>query len=138
MRVLGLALSVITLLTLGAGCASTSSEQPRLDGTSWRLTGWAEPEPIPASATITAEFSDGRVAGSAGVNRYNASVTSGTYGSFAIEAPITTKMAGPADATAAEQAFLARLQAATSYRIDDDSLVIDDADGASSLTFTRA
>jgi heat shock protein HslJ len=137
MRVLGLALSVV-LLSLGAGCGGSSSQQPPLDGTSWRLTSWAGPDPIPAAATITAEFTDGRVAGSAGVNRYNASVTSGTDGSFAIDAPITTKMAGPPDVTAAEQAYLARLQAATSYRIDDHSLVIDDADGASSLTFTRA
>lgn len=137
MRILSLALSVV-ILTLGSGCGGTASQQPRLDGTSWRLTSWAEPDPIPASATITAEFTDGRVAGSAGVNRYNASVTTGTDGSFAVDAPITTKMAGPADATAAERAYLARLQAATSYRIDHDTLVINDADGATSLTFARA
>lgn len=138
MRVLALALTVLALLTAGAGCADTASEQPRLDGTSWRLTSWAEPDPLPSTVDITADFTDGRVSGSAGVNRYNASVTSGVDGSFAIDAPITTKMAGPADATAAERAYLARLQAATSYRIDDDTLVIDDADGATSLTFARA
>jgi hypothetical protein len=35
-------------------------------------------------------------------------------------------------------AYLKRLQAATSYRIEGDTLVINDADGQSSLTFTRA
>ena len=84
------------------------------------------------------QFTDGRVAGNAGVNRYNASVTAGPDGSLAVDPPISTKMAGPADATAAEQAFLARLQSATSYRVVDDSLMIEDADGQSSLTFTRA
>lgn len=138
MRALVLALTVVGLLTVGAGCSGTPEEQPGLDGTSWRLTGWAEPEPLPSAVTITAEFADGRVTGSAGVNRYNASVTSGKDGSFALDAPITTKMAGPADATAAEQAYLARLQSATSYRVDGDTLVVDDADGQSSLTFTRA
>lgn len=137
MRAVALALTVLALLAAGAGCAGTANEQPRLDGTSWRLTSWAEPDPLPSSVTITAEFTDGRVSGSAGVNRYNASVSSGVDGSFAVDAPITTKMAGPADATAAERAYLARLQAATSYRIDDDTLVIDDADGATSLTFAR-
>lgn len=138
MRLLGLALSVLTLLTLSGGCADTASEQPGLDGTSWHLTGWAEPDPLPRSVSISAEFTDGRVAGNAGVNRYNASVTAGPDGSLAVDPPISTKMAGPADATAAEQAFLARLQSATSYRVVDDSLMIEDADGQSSLTFTRA
>lgn len=126
------------LVVLGAGCGASTTEQPALDGTSWKLTGWAEPDPIPADATITAEFADGRMAGSAGVNRYNAAVTSGTDGAFAVEQAITTKMAGPADAMAAETAFLRRLEAATSYQVDGDTLVIDDADGQTSLTFTRA
>ena len=43
-----------------------------------------------------------------------------------------------ADATAAEIAYLKRLQAATSYGVDGDTLVINDADGQPSLTFTRA
>ena len=109
-----------------------------MDGTSWTLTSWAEPDPIPVSASITAEFAEGRVAGTSGVNRYNASVTSGTDGSFAIDAPISTKMAGPEDAMAAESTYLRRLEAATSYQVDGDTLVINDADGQPSLTFTRA
>jgi len=138
-RVLGLTAVLISLLVLGAGCsAGPSGEEPALDGTSWKLTSWAEPDPLPDSASITAEFADGRVAGTSGVNRYSASVTSGTDGSFAIDAPISTKMAGPEDAMAAESAYLRRLQAATSYRVDGDTLVIDDADGQSSLTFARA
>ncbi|HEY5980050.1 MAG TPA: META domain-containing protein [Microlunatus sp.] len=139
-RVLGLTVVLISLLVLGAGCGSSSpsSAEPALDGTSWTLTSWAEPDPIPESASITAEFADGRVAGTSGVNRYNAAVTSGTDGSFAIDAPISTKMAGPEDAMAAERSYLQRLQAATSYRVDGDTLVINDADGQPSLTFTRA
>ena len=39
---------------------------------------------------------------------------------------------------AAESAYLRRLQAATSYQVDGDTLVLNDADGQSSLTFARA
>jgi heat shock protein HslJ len=133
-----LTVALIWVLLLGAGCEISSSEQPDLDGTTWSLTSWAEPDPIPAGATITAEFPDGRVAGSAGVNRYSAAVTSGTDGSFSIDPAVTTRMAGPADAMAAETAYLERLQAATSYSVDGDTLVINDSDGESSLIFTRA
>jgi heat shock protein HslJ len=137
-RVLGLTVALICLLALGAGCGNgTAGEEPPLDGTRWTLSDWAEPDQIPTSAPITAEFSEGRVAGTSGVNRYSASVTSGPDGSFAVDAPISTKMAGPADAMAAESSYLRRLQAATSYQIDGDTLVIDDADGQPSLTFTR-
>ena len=136
-RLIRLTAVVITLLLLGAGCSS-SKEQPALDGSSWKLTSWAEPDPIPASATITADFADGKVSGSAGVNRYNAAVTSSTDGSFSIGKAATTMMAGPEDAMAAEAAYLKRLQAATSYAVNGDTLVINDADGQSSLTFTRA
>lgn len=130
---------LISLLALGAGCSgSAAGEEPPLDGTRWNLTSWAEPDPIPISATITAEFSEGRVAGNSGVNQYSASVTSSTDGSFAVDAPISTKMAGPEDAMAAESTYLRRLEAATSYQVDGDTLVVNDADGQPSLTFTRA
>lgn len=128
---------LLCMVALGAGCGA-GTEQPDLNGTSWRLTSWAEPDPIPASATITAEFAEDRVSGSAGINRYNAAVAAGSDGSFSVDQPVTTKMAGAEDATAAEMAYLKRLQAATSYRIEGDTLVINDADGQSSLTFTRA
>jgi heat shock protein HslJ len=78
------------------------------------------------------------VAGTAGVNRYSASVGDGTDGSFSVDAPISTKMAGPEDAMAAEKAYLTRLQAATTYRVDGDTLMLADTDGQPSLTFTRA
>ena len=65
-----LRLGAILLLLLGltAACGS-AAQQPALDGTTWKLTAWVEPEPIPGSVTITSEFADGRVAGSSGVNR---------------------------------------------------------------------
>ena len=134
---LALTVVLISLLALGSGCGGSPDEQPALDGSSWQLTAWAEPDPLPASAPVTAEFGDGRVAGTAGVNRYSASVSAGTDGSFSVDAPISTKMAGPEDAMAAEKAYLTRLQAATTYRVDGDTLMLADADGQPSLTFTR-
>lgn len=132
-------LAVILLLLLGLTTAcGASDKQPALDGTSWKLTAWAEPDPIPASVTITAEFTDGRVAGTSGVNRYNGSVESSADGSFAIDRPISTMMAGPEEAMKAEATYLRLIEAATSYAIDGDTLVLNDADGQPSLTFTRA
>ena len=75
--------------------------------------------------------------GNSGVNRYNGSVDSSTDGSFAIDHPVSTMMAGPEDAMKAETTYLTRLQAATSYAIDGDTLVLNDAKGQPSLTFTR-
>ena len=133
----GLTVLVLCAFALSSGC-NASTKQPDLNGTAWQLTSWAEPKPIPASVTITAEFADDRVSGSAGINRYNAGVAAGSDGSFSIDQPVTTKMAGAGDATVAEMAYLKRLQAATSYGVDGDTLVINDADGQPSLTFTRA
>lgn len=137
MHLMRLTVVLISLVVLSAGCSS-SKDQPALDGTSWKLTSWAEPDPIPASATITAEFADGGVSGTSGVNRYRAEVTSSTDGTFSIGPALSTKMAGPEDAMAAETAYLKRLQEATSYTIEGDTLRINDADGQPSLTFTRA
>lgn len=139
MGLLRLTVVLVCLMALGTACGSSGTgEQPTLNGSSWTLTSWAEPTSIPAGVTITAEFTDDRVAGSAGINRYNAAVATGSDGSLSIDQPVTTKMAGAEDATAAELAYLKRLQAATSYQVDGDTLVINDADGQSSLTFTRA
>ncbi|BAK36231.1 hypothetical protein MLP_32170 [Microlunatus phosphovorus NM-1] len=132
-------LGVILLLLLGVTAAcGAPAKQPALDGTNWNLTAWAEPEPIPAGVAITAEFADGRVAGTSGVNRYNGAVESSADGSFAIDRPVSTMMAGPEDAMKAEASYLRRLEEATSYAIDGDTLVLTDADGQPSLTFTRA
>jgi len=133
-----LVLVLCCLIALGTGCSSSSEVQPALNGSSWTLTGWGEPEPIPSDVRITAEFADDRVAGQAGVNRYSAGVTSNGDGAFGVQAPITTKMAGPPEAMAAEQAYLRRLEDATAYRVDGNTLVLHDGEGQTSLTFTRA
>jgi heat shock protein HslJ len=133
-----LVLLLCCLLSLGTGCSGPGEEQPVLNGTSWTLTGWAEVDPVPSQVTITAEFADDRVAGQAGVNRYHASITSATDGSLQVDQVATTRMAGPPEAMTAEAAYLRRLQAASSYRIDGDSLVVLDGDGRSSLTYSRA
>lgn len=125
------------VLLLVGGCGVPATSQPSLAGTAWRLTGWAEPDPLPASGPITAEFADSRISGSSGVNRYTAGVSTGSDGAFTVDVVASTRMAGPPEAMAAETVFLQRLQTATSYAVDGDTLVIADADGQPSLTFTR-
>ena len=137
--VLGLTVVLIALLALGAGCGgSATGGSPDLDGSRWKLTSWAEPDPIPRSATITARVLRGPGGGHRRGQPLQRLGHAGTDGSFAVDAPISTKMAGPEDAMAAESAYLQRLQAATSYQVDGDTLVLNDADGQPSLTFTRA
>jgi heat shock protein HslJ len=129
-----LVLLAATLAFASAGCATS---QPALAGSSWDLTAWAEPTPIPSTVSITAAFDQTTVSGSSGVNTYHAQYTSSTDGSISITHVATTLMAGPAETMNAEKAFVTRLQAARGYRVDGDRLVLLDADGKDSLTFIR-
>ncbi|HJW76569.1 MAG TPA: META domain-containing protein [Thermoleophilia bacterium] len=126
--------AVVIAVAVMAGCSS-EPEQPALDGTSWKLTAWAESSPIPADVTITATFADGKVSGNSGVNTYGGTYESDTSGAFSAGPLASTMMAGPEEAMKAETAYLRRLDAAESYAITDSTLVLKDADGKDSLTF---
>lgn len=107
-----------------------------LDQTSWTLTGWGEQAAVPTSVTITADFADGKLYGTSGVNRYNCSVTTDGPGVVSFGPVMSTMMAGPEEAMTAEQVFVRRLEAATGYRLGEAQLVLTDAAGADSLSFT--
>jgi heat shock protein HslJ len=128
----------IIAAVMGSGGCSSGTEQPALDGTSWKLTGWAESRPIPANVTITAAFADGRVSGDSGVNTYGGPYKSDTNGTFSAGPLAGTMMAGPEDAMKAESAYLKRLDTAESYSITGGTLVLIDADGTDSLAFEAA
>ncbi len=129
------ALLLVVLVLTAPAC---SGAQPDLAGTSWRLTGWAEPTPLPGSIQITVEFDNWTVSGSSGINSYNGPFTSSRDGSIRVGSLTATLMGGSAQAAAAETAYTNRLQAARGYRIDGDTLVLLDPDGEDSLTFTTA
>jgi heat shock protein HslJ len=128
-----IALSLLELCIFAlAGCSGGDSS---LDGTQWRLTGWTLSSLDPADFTITAQFSDGNISGSSGVNTYGGGVTLGSAGAFSVGTLATTLMAGPDDAMRAEGAYMALLAEAKSYKVDDGTLTLYDGGGNESLIF---
>ncbi|WP_129675431.1 META domain-containing protein [Candidatus Chloroploca sp. Khr17] len=108
-----------------------------LAGTSWVLTELNGAAPLSEGTPISAEFDDeGRVAGSAGCNRYFAGYTVAD-GALSITQAGSTMMACEDALMAQETAFLEQFSRATSYVIEGETLTITIDDGAT-LVFARA
>jgi len=117
-----------------AGCATGRS----LEGTSWRLVGWSVSSIDPAQVTITAQFSDGNIGGSGGVNSYGGPYTAGPGDTFRAGPITSTLIAGPEPAMSAESAYFALLDKAGSYEVEGETLTLFDTDGNESLIFEKA
>jgi heat shock protein HslJ len=111
-----------------------------LEGTKWVLSAYAVDGTMKdalVTATTDATFADGQVSGNAGINQYN-----GPYevdGDRLSVGPLaSTKMAGDEMIMEQEAAFLMALEAAASYEIDGDTLIIMDSSGAAVLEFSPA
>ncbi|MDX2228165.1 MAG: META domain-containing protein [Leptolyngbyaceae cyanobacterium bins.349] len=93
---------------------------------SWRLANMTQPPfptPMLPSADLTADFTGGRVSGSAGCNRYNGSYT--TNGRQLKVGPLaTTFKACEAGLMQQETMFLQALQGAQRYEVNPDGLQI--------------
>jgi heat shock protein HslJ len=112
-----------------------------LVGTNWTLKSFHTADAVSsviAGTTITAVFlEDGRVAGSAGCNRYFASYNvTGT--SVSIGTAGSTKMycASPG-VMQQESNYLVSLNSATTFTINGDRLILADANGTTLLSFTK-
>jgi heat shock protein HslJ len=132
------AAAVIAVIAVVAVTGCSGEQQPALEGTSWKLTGWAESFSWPADVTITADFDESKVSGSSGVNTYFGQYKRDGSGAFSAGPIGSTMMAGPEAAMKAEQAYVHRLDTAGSYALTGDTLVLKDADGRDSLTFSAA
>ena len=116
--------------------AYTPIEPASLTGTNWLMTSYNNgrggmQSPVIGSE-ITANFSeDGRLSGSAGCNTYNASYEA-TEGTISIGMTASTEMAcmDPEGVMDQEVLYLAALQNAAVYTIQDDRLEIRDESGA--------
>jgi heat shock protein HslJ len=112
-----------------------------LVGTNWTLDSFHTNDAVSsvlAGTTITAVFDDeGRVAGSAGCNRYFASYNvTGT--SVSIGAIGSTKMhCSSPGVMPQESTYLASLSRATTFTITGDRLSLADEEGTTLLSFTR-
>lgn len=107
-----------------------------LAGTSWLLVSLGG-QPALADTPVTADFgADGTLSGTAGCNNYSGSYTAA--GDTLTVAPnmVSTMMACLDPIMQQESAFLAGLQAAATYQITGDSLVLLDANGTELMTFT--
>jgi heat shock protein HslJ len=103
----------------------------QLEEATWRLQRFARDEPVPDGISITAVFAGDRISGSAGCNRYFATVSAPTPYELGIVSAGTTRMACPPPQAAAEDRYLQALTHATqysfvlgklgiSYRLDDN------------------
>lgn len=119
----------LTLLVSLASCAAVPpvSDLPSLDGTAWTLASLPGTAPV-AGVTPTAEFADGRIAGTDGCNRYT-----GSYevvgGALRVSRLASTMMACAPDVAAQAKAFTDALTAAHSLRVADGRLELRAADG---------
>ena len=134
MRIFALA----TLLVAGgcAGQAPTAGNPPQAGGIDgeWVLTDVGG---IPVHGGVQAPTLrvDGEsVSGFAGVNRFSGGLAA--EGPFLFGPLATTRMAGPAPAMELETRYLAMLQQATGWRIEESRLVLS-AEGQTIARFSR-
>jgi len=84
------------------GCSSAGDP---LDGTHWRLSAWTLSSLNPADFTITAQFANGQITGSGGVNTYGGPYKLGPGAAFSAGPLTATLIAGPEPAMRAEAAY---------------------------------
>ncbi|HSN53093.1 MAG TPA: amidohydrolase family protein [Candidatus Sulfomarinibacteraceae bacterium] len=107
---------------------------------SWTLVALDGGPVEPVGKPITLEIAeDGAVAGVSGVNRFMTRLETADpiEGRLAFAPAAGTRMAGPPEAMALEQTFLARLSTVTTYAVDGNTLRLWAADNEA-LTFARA
>lgn len=143
----GHVLFVFLAMLLAAGCAGgryLEDDPSRLVGPTWRLVAFGEAaglRPTLGDAEVTIAFTaDGRLAGTAGCNRYF-----GNYEArgeaLAISQVGATRMACPPPAMEVERAYLAALDAVRAWERDTragqapDALELEDAGGETLLRF---
>lgn len=128
-------LVVTLLLAAVAGCGAGGGADPLADST-WKLVAWGDPTVLPAEVEITAQFSEGQIAGNAGVNSYFGAYTVNGEGLTTGELG-RTLMAGPEPAMRAEDTYLSLLAEVRSYDLAGDMLMLNDADDNALLQFER-
>jgi heat shock protein HslJ len=130
--------------TLGPSETSSTTESleiatTTLYGPVWVLVSIDGHDAV-AATSVWAEFTlDDRVAGSAGCNRYTGRAAAATGSRLDVGALATTKMFCGADGVMAqEDAYLAALEKAKTYRIAGSELRLGPSPGVVSLVFSRS
>ena len=128
-------LAVSAALLAVASCGGSDGDQPALNGTAWRLSGWSLSSLDPNDFTITAAFADGKISGTSAVNTYGGPYTEGPGDAFSVGDLASTMMAGPEPDMRAETAYLTLLSQAKSYELKGGGLTLFDENGNESLIF---
>lgn len=129
-------ISGLVFLLLVAACSGTGpADQNTLQGSRWTLVGLADETPL-GEVDVTAEFSEGQVAGNSGCNSY-----SGTYEvdgeNIEIGELTMTLMAclDPDGIMDQEQRFLELLAGSQTFTVEGDQLILHTSSGET-LTFS--
>ena len=132
-RYLTIALTALAILLVGCGPGPAAG--PSLDGTQWVLVA-LEGEPPLTGTAPSAEFSADQISGSTGCNHYFGPYTvSGSDITVGDVARTEIGCTDPAGVMDQEEAFLAALASAASYRLSGARLELLDATGGVILAF---
>ncbi len=122
-------LSVIAAPAIAQPSSSSASQMAQASALtgSWRLVNMGEvgsPAVVPQDNELTAEFADGRIAGSGGCNRFMGSYKA-EAGTLTIDEPLaSTLMACEPPIASQETRYLRALEAAQRYEITNQGLAI--------------
>jgi heat shock protein HslJ len=127
-------LPALAACTSSGGSSSAAAGAEDLSGTSWTLADLGGTAPAEGTnATLSFDASDA-VTGHAGCNTFNGEATI-DGGSIDFGPLATTRMACPEPQMSLETTYLGALDAATSWKIDGDKLILE---GGTTATFNRA
>ena len=134
-------IGAIVLVLLPAACAAQCdrpADPVALDGSRWVLTTLNGISVVEGS-NLTLRFAAGRAAGLAGINRYSGEYVAADEGTLTIrEIQVNAQLCQtPQSAMPQEDAFIEALQNAAAYRVMGDHLEIENAEGETTLVFTR-
>jgi heat shock protein HslJ len=135
------ALALLVVAACTAGCAggedTSEADTVTLEGPQWALVSGIDLEIEDPASAPSATFDGGGVSGRAICNSYASAYT--VEGSSLHVQPVAlTRIACPPPGPALEDAFFDALEGVGSWEIEDDELVLMDADGDESLRFEPA
>jgi heat shock protein HslJ len=124
-------LSIIAVMMTGCG---PSADGKFLEAQEWRATT-IEYNTYGGTNDITAKFSDGKIVGSTGVNRFTATYKLEPNRRITITMGETAKGAGTQEQMLNEQQFLGALASAKSYAADEKALTLFSGTGLAVASF---
>lgn len=131
------ALAIIPLMVLVACGDEAGSGAESLSGTEWSLVTVQGMEVLDGTSVTMLFAEDGQLTGSGGCNRYNGTWEAGDDDALTLDAGAMTLMGCDEPIITQEQAFTGALAAAASFRLDDDTLSLRDAEGNELATFAK-